>query len=71
MEAIPCDCQLSYGIALAAGAMSAFAGDAFLTGQWLYLAELPLSSVLLFDIGVYLVVFGAVLTLVFALEEAV
>jgi len=59
------------GIALAAGALSAFAGDAFLTGQWLYLAGLPLSSVLVFDIGVYLVVFGAVLTLVFALEEAV
>ena len=59
------------GIALAAGALSAFAGDAFLTGQWLYLAGLPLSTVLVFDIGVYLVVFGAVLTLVFALEEAV
>lgn len=58
-------------IALAAGLLSAFAGDPFLTGQWLYLAGLPLSSVLLFDIGVYLVVFGAVLTLVLALEEAV
>ena len=58
--------MVGLGIALAAGALSAFAGDAFLTGQWLYLAGLPLSTVLVFDIGVYLVVFGAVLTLVFA-----
>ena len=32
---------------------------------------LPISSVLLFDVGVYLVVMGSILTLVFALEEAV
>ena len=30
---------------------------------------LPLSTVLIFDIGVYLVVVGSVLTLVLALEE--
>lgn len=65
------------GIALFAGVMSAFAGDAFFTGQWLFIGAtetekgLPLSSVLVFDIGVYLVVMGAILTLVLALEEEV
>ncbi|WP_212523831.1 Na+/H+ antiporter subunit B [Actibacterium sp. MT2.3-13A] len=63
------------GVALASGAIAALAGEAFFTGQWLFLGAgetgkgLPISSVLLFDIGVYLVVFGAILTLVFALEE--
>ena len=65
------------GIALASGVFSIFFGDAPFTGQWLFLGAteddkgLPISSVLVFDIGVYLVVMGAILTLVFALEEAV
>lgn len=63
-------------IALLAGLSAGLAGQDFFTGQWPFLGSapgekgLPLSSVLAFDIGVYLVVFGAVLTLVFALEEA-
>jgi multicomponent Na+:H+ antiporter subunit B len=63
------------GVALIAGLVSALFGDAMFTGQWLFLGAtetdkgLPLSTVLLFDLGVYLVVFGSVLTLVFALEE--
>ena len=63
------------GIALIAGLVPALFGDAMFTGQWLFLGAtetdkgLPLSTVLLFDLGVYLVVFGSVLTLVFALEE--
>ena len=46
-------------------------------GQWLFIGAtetekgLPLSSVLVFDVGVYLVVLGAILTLTFALEESV
>lgn len=65
------------GIALLAGVMAMLRGDAFFTGQWLFLGAtedskgLPLSSVLVFDIGVYLVVLGAVLSITFALEEAV
>ena len=65
------------GIALLAGLMPALVGDAFFTGQWLFLGAteddygLPLSSVLVFDVGVYLVVLGAVLTLVFAMEEEI
>lgn len=66
------------GVALLAGLSAALVGDAFFTGQWLFLFPegpddkgLPLSTVLVFDIGVYLVVLGAVLTLVFAMEEEI
>ena len=65
------------GVALAAGLSAAAFGDALFTGQWLFLGAteddkgLPLSTVLVFDVGVYLVVLGAVLTLVFAMEEEI
>ncbi|WP_208347316.1 Na+/H+ antiporter subunit B [Pseudaestuariivita rosea] len=65
------------GIALAAGLFSFFFDDAFFTGQWLFIGETeddkgyPISTVLFFDIGVYLVVFGSILTLVFAMEEEI
>ena len=65
------------GIALVAGLLAALAGDPFFTGQWWFAGSddggkgLPISSVLLFDVGVYLVVIGAVLTLILALEEEV
>ena len=64
------------GIALLAGVMAVAFGDNFFTGQWLFIGAtetdkgLPLSSVLVFDIGVYLVVLGAVLSITFALEES-
>ena len=64
-------------IALGAGLFAAVFGDALFTGQWLFIGAteddkgLPLSSVLVFDIGVYLVVLGAVLSIAFSLEEAV
>ncbi|MBU2958259.1 Na+/H+ antiporter subunit B [Paracoccus sp. 1_MG-2023] len=63
------------GFAAIGGLASVLAGKPFLTGLWLFLfAEeggkgMPLSTVLLFDAGVYLAVFGGILTLVFALEE--
>ena len=65
------------GLALAAGLAAALFGDALFTGQWLFLGAtetekgLPISTVLVFDVGVYLVVLGAVLTLVFAMEEEI
>ncbi|UWQ19038.1 Na+/H+ antiporter subunit B [Jannaschia sp. M317] len=65
------------GIALLAGVAAWIPGDALFTGQWLFLwpsedsKGVPLSTVLVFDIGVYLVVLGSVLTLVLALEEEV
>lgn len=67
--------MVGLGIALLAGLISAATGDALFTGQWVFLGGengskgFPISSVLLFDIGVYLVVIGSVLTLVLALEE--
>ena len=63
------------GIALGAGLFAGFWGDDFFTGQWVFFGAteedkgFPISSVLVFDIGVYLVVFGSVLSMVFAMEE--
>ena len=65
------------GVALLAGLFAALFGEPLFTGQWLFLGAtedskgLPISSVLVFDVGVYLVVMGAILALVFALEEEV
>jgi multicomponent Na+:H+ antiporter subunit B len=65
------------GMALFAGLMAAIFSDALFTGQWLFIGAtpddkgLPLSSVLIFDVGVFLVVLGSVLAIVFALEEEV
>ena len=65
------------GIALLAGVASALFADPLFTGQWLFIGEtetdkgLPLSTVLVFDIGVYLVVFGSIVALVFAMEEEI
>ena len=59
--------------ASAAGVMAALAGRDFLTGLWwifpAFGTEVKLSTPLLFDVGVYLVVIGVVLTMLFALEE--
>jgi multicomponent Na+:H+ antiporter subunit B len=69
--------MIGLGIALASGVYAVFFGDAFFTGQWWFIGDretgdyMPISSVLFFDIGVYLVVFGSILTLVLALEEEV
>jgi multicomponent Na+:H+ antiporter subunit B len=61
-------------LALGSGLLGVLAGQAFLTSLWLDLtlpggAELYVGTTLLFDLGVYLVVVGMVLTIVFALEE--
>lgn len=64
-------------ISLLSGLFSIFFGDAPFTGQWLFIGAtetekgLPISTILFFDIGVYLVVLGAILTLVFAMEEEI
>lgn len=68
------------GVALIAGLMALAQGEPFFTGQWLFLGAdpadkddkgLPLSSVLVFDIGVYLVVLGSILSLAFTIEEEI
>lgn len=56
-----------------AGLLSVFSGVPFMTGLWIYPhlfgVEVPLSSVMLFDTGVYLVVVGAITSIALALEE--
>jgi multicomponent Na+:H+ antiporter subunit B len=67
------------GLAVLAGLWGLLGSGAFLEGMWPLLATtpdgekvgLPIGSVLLFDIGVYLVVVGSVLAILFALEEDV
>jgi multicomponent Na+:H+ antiporter subunit B len=59
-------------VALASGVPSLLRGQAFMTGLW---RKLPLpvvgkvGSPVVFDVGVYLVVLGIVLTILFALAE--
>jgi multicomponent Na+:H+ antiporter subunit B len=62
-------------IAVASAIPGALRGDAFFTAQWWAISlpgfgDVKLSTVLVFDIGVYLVVIGAVLTIMLALAEA-
>ncbi len=69
--------MIGLAVAALAGLISALFGDPLFTGQWWFVGGgegekgLPISTVLLFDVGVYLVVIGAVLSLVLALEEEV
>jgi multicomponent Na+:H+ antiporter subunit B len=59
------------GVTLAAlsGLVALVIDAPYLTGTWLIVAGLPIGTPLLFDVGVYLVVVGSVLTLILALEE--
>jgi len=63
------------GLCMAAlsGVASLLSGDAFLTGLWWIPAFNPdlkyFSTVVLFDIGVYLVVLGSIVGIALALEE--
>ncbi|NRB34073.1 MAG: Na(+)/H(+) antiporter subunit B [Rhodobacteraceae bacterium] len=69
--------MIGLAIALGAGLSAALFGDVFFTGQWLFLGAtetekgLPVSTVLAFDVGVYMAVFGSILGLVFAMEEEI
>jgi multicomponent Na+:H+ antiporter subunit B len=59
-------------IACLAGLVSMLFGVPFMTGLWITPVvlgvEIPLSSVMLFDVGVYLVVVGAITSIALALE---
>lgn len=65
----------AFGLLLAciAGLVSIFAAVPFMTGLWVYPGlfgiVVPLSTVMLFDFGVYLVVVGAVTSIALALER--
>ena len=60
-------------IAGLSGLPSLFMAQPFMTSQWWYLnlfgVEVPLSTPLFFDIGVYLVVVGSIGSIALALEE--
>jgi multicomponent Na+:H+ antiporter subunit B len=60
-------------MAMLSGLVSIAAGVPFMTGLWVYPSlfgvEIPLSTVMSFDIGVYLVVVGAITSIALALEE--
>ena len=62
---------LGVGVALVSGLLGLLVGASFLEGLWGTVGGLKLGTPLLFDVGVYLVVVGAVLTMVLALEEDV
>ena len=55
------------------GVISIFFGVPFMTGLWIYPViagvEVPLATVVSFDVGVYLVVVGAITSIALALEE--
>jgi len=60
--------------AVVSGVISALYDDIFLTAQWVtvhmpVLGELHLGTPLLFDIGVFFVVIGITLTIIFSLSE--
>ncbi len=65
----------AFGLFLAglSGLPSLFMAHPFMTSQWLYLSlfgvEVPLSTPLLFDLGVYFVVLGALTSIALGLEE--
>lgn len=68
----------AFGMLLSAlsGVISLYKGVPFLTGLWWFPeiakgVEVPLSTPLMFDIGVWLVVVGSLVTIALALEEKV
>jgi multisubunit Na+/H+ antiporter MnhB subunit len=66
--------MIGLGTAIASGLIGVLAGEPFLTGLWWSPSSGGSSAVaigtpLFFDIGVFLAVFGTILTLVLALEE--
>lgn len=60
-------------LATVSGLASMVAGVPFMTGLWIYPSlfgvEVPLATVMSFDVGVYLVVVGAITSIALALEE--
>jgi multicomponent Na+:H+ antiporter subunit B len=63
------------GVALLSGLPATLTGEPFLTGGWLVLDDgaggkgLALGTPLLFDLGVYLVVFGSAVTIGLSFED--
>ena len=60
---------IGFCTALGAGLIGLLSGQAFLTGTWIEFGKVNIGTPLLFDVGVYLTVVGAVLSVIMALEE--
>ncbi|WP_117190549.1 Na+/H+ antiporter subunit B [Rhizobium terrae] len=60
-------------LATVSGLVSILFGVPFMTGLWIYPeilgVEVPLATVMSFDVGVYLVVVGAIISIALALEQ--
>ncbi len=56
-------------IAILSGTLGALMGSPFLTSQWIHVAGIHIGTPVLFDVGVYLVVIGTVMTLVLGIKE--
>ncbi len=60
-------------MSIVAGLMPLFGGAQFMTGLWAFVsvagAELALSTTLIFDLGVFLVIVGAISAIALSLEE--
>jgi multicomponent Na+:H+ antiporter subunit A len=55
---------IGLGCAAGAGILGLIAGNAFLTGLWTFPGGLPLGTPLLFDVGVFLTVFGSAMHMI-------
>jgi multisubunit Na+/H+ antiporter MnhB subunit len=65
---------LGMAISILSGMIPAIAGQPFLTGVWWSISighesDIMIGTPFLFDIGVFLIVLGTILTLILALEE--
>ncbi len=63
-------------VSLSSGMIALFFGQPFLTGLWTYLSipalgTLEVGTPVLFDIGVFLLVYGVTLLMIFSLEEGI
>lgn len=57
------------GLGLIAGIIGIVVKGVFLTGTWTKIGGIAIGTPVLFDLGVYFVVVGAVMTLILAMEE--
>ncbi|MDT7920739.1 MAG: Na+/H+ antiporter subunit B [Meiothermus sp.] len=57
-------------LALLSGLPALLQAEPFMTGQWFKVLGVKIGTPVIFDIGVYLTVFGALLSAIFGLEES-
>jgi len=61
---------IGLSLAIIAGLPGVFASRPFLTGMWWNLGQFSVGTPLIFDIGVFLAVLGAILAILLTLEES-